>query len=131
MNALLSIKPKYVEKIIDGTKKYEFRKAIFKHDVKNIWIYESAPTKKIIGMFSVGKILQDTPESLWEMLQDKSGISEKEFFCYFEGKGIGYALEIKKFTLFKEKIDPQDAISDFHAPQSFCYWNDVPIPLPQ
>lgn len=131
MNALLSIKPKYVKKIIEGTKKYEFRKAIFKNNVKKVWIYESAPTKKIIGEFYVGIILSDSPEGLWEKLQDESGISEEEFFCYFDGKGKGYALEIKKFKLYKKKINPQETIPDFHPPQSFCYMNYIPGPLLQ
>ena len=30
---LLSIKPEYAKKIIDGTKKYEFRKRLAKHPV--------------------------------------------------------------------------------------------------
>ena len=35
MTVLLSIKPEFAEKIFDGTKKYEFRKSIFKNaDVK-------------------------------------------------------------------------------------------------
>jgi len=32
---LLSIKPKYVQKIIEGSKKYEFRKQIFKKNIEN------------------------------------------------------------------------------------------------
>ena len=31
MDVLLSIKPKYVKSIIEGEKRYEFRKAIFKN----------------------------------------------------------------------------------------------------
>ncbi|HOC93511.1 MAG TPA: hypothetical protein PKH33_14240 [bacterium] len=126
MNALLSIKPIYVKKILEGTKKYEFRKTIFRSDVKTIWIYESSPTKKIVGAFDVGKIITDTPESLWDNFKSKAGISKDDFFCYFDGKSKGYALEIKKLKLFKEPINPQDAIEDFHPPQSFCYFDGIP-----
>jgi len=37
MKILLSIKPEYAEKIFAGTKKYEFRRSIFKNpDVKTV-----------------------------------------------------------------------------------------------
>lgn len=34
MTALLSIKPEFAEAIFDGRKKFEFRKVIFKKNVK-------------------------------------------------------------------------------------------------
>jgi len=46
MNVLLSIRPKYVEEIIKGNKRYEFRKSIFKKNVEEVWIYATSPTKK-------------------------------------------------------------------------------------
>lgn len=48
MRILLSINPEYVEKIFSGTKKYEYRKNIFKNkEVKTILIYSTSPIKKI------------------------------------------------------------------------------------
>ncbi len=44
MNVLLSIRPKYVEEIIKGNKRYEFRKSIFKKNVEEVWIYATSPT---------------------------------------------------------------------------------------
>lgn len=43
MRVLLSIKPEFVKKIISGEKKYEFRRKIFKRDVKIVIIYASYP----------------------------------------------------------------------------------------
>ena len=57
MNVLLSIRPKYVEEIIKGNKRYEFRKSIFKKNVEEVWIYATSPTKKIVGTFSVSFFL--------------------------------------------------------------------------
>ncbi len=43
MNVLLSIKPKYVEKIKNGNKKFEFRKSLFieknQTKIEKIFIY--------------------------------------------------------------------------------------------
>jgi type I restriction enzyme S subunit len=49
MNVLLSIRPKYVEEIIKGNKRYEFRKSIFKKKVDEVWIYATSPTKKLLA----------------------------------------------------------------------------------
>lgn len=46
MSVLLSIKPKYIEKIKKGVKLYEFRRVIFKQDISEIYVYATAPIKK-------------------------------------------------------------------------------------
>ncbi len=52
MRVLLSIKPKYVEKAITGEKQYNFRKTIFRNkNVREVYIYSTPPTKKIVGKF--------------------------------------------------------------------------------
>lgn len=43
---LLSIKPEYVERIMDGSKIYEFRKRKCSKDINGIIIYSTAPVKK-------------------------------------------------------------------------------------
>ena len=45
---LLSIKPEYVNKIVAGKKKYEFRKFHCREDVDTIVIYATAPVKQVI-----------------------------------------------------------------------------------
>ncbi len=49
MDVLLSIKPKFAEAIIDGRKRYEFRKSKFaKKDINRVYIYSIYPVKKIV-----------------------------------------------------------------------------------
>ena len=44
MDVLLSIKPRYVKSILEGGKRYEFRKTIFKNrKIDRICIYSSSP----------------------------------------------------------------------------------------
>ena len=49
MYVLMSIKPKYVEKILSGEKKYEYRKTLLKKDVESILVYSTSPVKKVYG----------------------------------------------------------------------------------
>jgi type I restriction enzyme, S subunit len=125
MNVLLSIKPKFVEKIISGEKRYEFRRAIFKNIESNtIFIYSSSPVKKIIGEMVVDSILSGKPKKLWEQCKKFSGIGRKDFFDYFEGKKEAYALSIRKMHLFNIPIEPQKLKNRFIPPQSFYYIKD-------
>ena len=125
MKVLLSIKPKYVKEIIAGKKKYEFRKLIWKrNDLDKVIIYSSAPTKKIIGVFSIGDIIEGNPTHLWNEFEDSSGISKDEFFDYFEAHETGFAIEIDQIEVFKNPIDPFQQFEDFRPPQSFYYIDD-------
>jgi predicted transcriptional regulator len=125
MNVLLSIKPKFVEKIISGEKKYEFRRTIFKNTESNsIFIYSSSPVKKIVGEMVVDAILAGRPKKLWEQCREFSGIGRKDFFDYFEGKDEAFALRIQKILLFDSPIEPQEIKDNFIPPQSFYYIRD-------
>lgn len=121
MKVLLSIKPEFAEKIFDGTKKYEFRRTVFKDpSVKTIVVYASSPVQKVIGEFEIESILNCEIQSLWEKTKEHSGISEKFFFEYFVNKDKGYAIKVKKTKRYEEALSIKD---DFNAtpPQSFIY----------
>ncbi|MFZ1903000.1 MAG: hypothetical protein ACLPF1_10070 [Methanoregula sp.] len=128
MDVLLSIKPKYVRSIIEGEKRYEFRKAIFKdRSVNRIFIYSSAPVKKIVAVFEIGTILEDHPDILWDRVRDYAGIDDSEFFTYFAGRSKGYAIGIENLQELDEPIDPKEAIPEFVPPQSYCYLDGLPV----
>lgn len=121
MKVILSIKPEFAEKIFDGTKKYEFRRAIFKNpDVKRVVVYSSSPVKKVIGEFEIEAILTHPPEKLWSKTKRYSGISQDYFFEYFGDKDVGFAIKIKSTRLYdKPRCIREDY--DLFPPQSFLY----------
>lgn len=121
MNAILSIKPQFVEEIVAGRKKYEFRKKGFKKPVKKVYVYATTPVCKIIGEFELGGILEGNPNKIWALTNQKSGISEEYFKEYYYNKDVAFALEIKSFKSYKEPINPYSMFSKFTPPQSFCY----------
>jgi len=125
MNVLLSIKPKYVNEIVNGNKRYEFRKSVFRQrdNVDRVYIYASSPVKRIVGEFTIKTIMEKHPKELWRICKEFSGISEVEFFDYFKNTDKGYAIEIGMLELF-DPIDPKDHIPDFSPPQSFCYTDE-------
>lgn len=120
MNLLITIKPEFVGKILAYEKLYEFRKSIFKQNVEKVFIYSSCPVKKIVGCFEVGEIICESPIELWNSFSDVSGISEKDFFKYYEDSEEGFAIKIDNLQIFDEFID-MSQYEEFKAPQSFCY----------
>ncbi|MBA2868842.1 hypothetical protein [Methanococcus maripaludis] len=122
-DVLISIKPKYVKKIMENSKKYEFRKQIFKKSVEKIYIYSTSPVMKIIGYFKFGTVLTGNPKEIWKKLHNVVGIEEKEFFEYFKDKNIAFAIEINDFVKLDAPIDPKKINANFRPPQSFYYIN--------
>lgn len=127
MKILLSIKPEYTEKIFSGKKKYEFRKQKPKQIIEKVIIYETRPSKNIVGWFTVKRILSDSPEKIWEMCKSLSGIEKEEYFAYCNGRRIIHAFEINKISRFDTPIDPFGIFSNFNPPQNFSYLDNSPI----
>ena len=110
MDVILSIKPIYVNEILNGTKQVEFRKKIFKKDVERVYIYSSMPKKMIVGYFTFNQIDEDSPKKLWEKYKEVGGIEETDFFDYFKGHRKGYSIIIDKVEKFEEEVDPIEFI---------------------
>jgi type I restriction enzyme S subunit len=128
MDVLLSIKPKYVKSILEGEKQYEFRKAIFRNpSVNRIFIYSSAPVKRIVALFEISRIIEDHPSALWDQTRDHAGINDEEFFSYFAGRSRGYAIGIENLREFDTPIDPREEIPGFVPPQSYCYVDGLTV----
>jgi len=118
---IISIKPCYVKKIIDGTKKIEFRKCIMRRKVRRIYIYETSPKMKIIGYFLYSGYDEGTPEEIWEKYSSESGLTKQEFYSYYENAERAIAIRIKNLEIFKEPLDPNEVFEDFVPPQTFKY----------
>jgi len=125
MDVLLSIKPKYANKIIDGEKKYEFRKIrLDKQKIGHVYIYSTSPVKKSLpGLLSM--ILSKTPqERLWKRCKKYSGVTKEEFFSYYAEKEVAFAIPIKKVEPLEVPIDPYAKMVNFTPPQSYYYLKD-------
>lgn len=122
MKVLLSIKPEFVKEIFNGTKKYEYRKAIFKNrNVKTVVIYATMPIGKIVGEFDIDEIIEKNPYDLWEETKEFSGINEDFYYQYFMGRDKGYAIGISELKEYEKPICPYSLYENFTAPQSFKY----------
>jgi predicted transcriptional regulator len=124
MKVLISIKWAYSERIFTGTKRYEFRKTIFRNTkIKTVVMYVTAPVKQVVGEFDIKRIIKDTPVNLWKEAGNYAGIYEEAYLDYFRGYEHGYAIEIEAVR----RYEPYLRLCELHCgppPRNFCYTED-------
>jgi predicted transcriptional regulator len=122
MSVILSIRPRHAQAIMDGTKRFEFRRRIFKNtEIDTAYIYVTSPVQKIVGMIVISRIIETDLPRLWKLSSKYSGLEKEEFLSYFEGLEKGFAIEIGCVKVFDDPIDPKIILPGFIPPQSFCY----------
>lgn len=117
---LLSIKPEYVDKILAGTKKYEYRKRLAQGEICTMFVYSTYPVMKVVAKVEIQNTLSAAPSTLWEQTKKEAGISRKKYREYFKGCKTAYAYQLGKVEVFEI---PRE-LSEFNitvAPQSFVY----------
>lgn len=118
---LMSIKPEYVEKILSGEKKYEFRKVKAKKDnIDKIVIYATSPIKKVVGEVEVKEIMEEDKNKLWNITKDYSGTNKKSYDLYYKNSIKAIVYKLGKVTIY----DKEKTLKDFkikYAPQSYVY----------
>jgi len=122
MRVLLSIRPEYADKIMDGSKKYEYRKALYKKEgISQIVVYSTMPIGKVIGEFDVGGIIKDSPEALWKKTKKWAGIPYDFFMTYFFEKKEAIAIQVEAPRRYETPLDIKDVTGSSIPPQSFMY----------
>src|SRR6476661_1086310 len=101
IRALLSIRPQFVNAILRGEKRYEFRRTRFSRPVDIVVVYATMPVRRVVAEFMVVSVICDSPLLLWRLTHDAAGIEEQSFFRYFRGKKLGYAIEIGRVLRYR------------------------------
>ncbi|MEO6728421.1 MAG: ASCH domain-containing protein [Candidatus Dojkabacteria bacterium] len=123
MKVILSIKPYYAEKILNGEKTYELRKSIFKvPNIKTVIIYASSPISRIIGEFEIDGIIHEEISLLWKKTKEFTAVNKSFFDEYFTDKEKGYAIKIKNIKRYDKTYSILEKYG-MTAPQSFSYTN--------
>lgn len=123
-NIILPISPVFANKIVNGEKKYEFRKKIAKKDVNKIYIYATSPVKKIIGEVEVLSKISMDKEELWELSYNEAGVTKEFYLKYFNENKEANAYLLGKVEKYYEGISLAD-IGVSYVPQSFVYIGEI------
>ena len=120
MKIVVSINPEYVEKILCGEKKFEYRTRVTKQQVDTLIVYATKPIMKVVAEVEILGVIAASPEELWDQTKIQSGITKSFFDEYFKDKQVAYAYrlgEVKVYERLKSLLDFGLRI----APQSFAY----------
>lgn len=123
-NIILPIKPCYAKKILNCEKKYEFRKKLCHKEICKIYIYATAPEKKIVGEAEVVEKIKMNKEELWEITQHLSGITSEFYYEYFKSQDYACAYHLGEVTKYETPILLENIGIGF-VPQSFVYCGDI------
>jgi predicted transcriptional regulator len=122
---LLSVQPKYVEKILAGEKKVELRRIrprLQKGDL--VIIYASSPVMAVLGSFMVDHVVTRHPSELWPAVEHFACISRKEFDTYYKGSRLAVAIFFLKAQPVNKPLrlgEIRERWPEFHPPQGYRY----------
>lgn len=123
---ILSIHPNHIEKILSGEKRYEYRKLI-PQDIDYLIVYATAPIKKIVAIIEVDMVMKDTPQNIWDVTQNESGVSYEFLMNYFNNLSIVYAIKFRNIYKLPTPIDITIIDGVKCAPQAYVYVKETSL----
>lgn len=127
---LLSIHPRFVDAILNGTKQVELRRRRPRVSDGRALIYATAPRMELVASFQVASLVQGPLDLLWRSVRKTAGISRLEFDAYFSGLETGVAIGIGGITRLPTPIPLRELRriwAGFQPPQGFRYvdWSQI------
>lgn len=123
---LLSVRPRYAESILAGTKRAEIRRQ--RPDVgpeTPVIIYATKPLGAVIGAARIDRVCEGTPADLWDQYHQDVGVSREEFDEYLSGVSTAYLLLLSGACRLSTPLtlDHMRESADFRPPRSYRYVN--------
>ena len=123
---LLSIKPKYADLIVAGSKTVELRRSWPSNDVGVMIIYASAPLQRLIGIALIKEIRECDFDTLWKISQTHGGgVTYDELEEYIGNKKQAYGVMLGRVVPAEIQIDPKHLFPNFTPPQGFMYLSPI------
>jgi len=121
---IMSISAPYAEKILAGTKQIELRRNPVRFAPgTQVLIYHTQPVQAIVGSFTVAGIVSEAPDVLWRQYASSCGISESNYWAYFQGAQRAYGIVVSKSVRWKVPLYLQTLRAIwplFNPPQRYC-----------
>jgi predicted transcriptional regulator len=121
---LLSVRPRFAEAILAGTKTAEIRRqrpAV--HPGTLLIIYATKPVGAIVGTARVSAISHGSPDGMWEQHHAYTGVTRAEFDSYLAGASTAYILRLEmpqRLVPFLT-LEQMRTAATFQPPQSYRY----------
>lgn len=122
---LLSVRPRFAEMLLSGTKTAELRRTpVRAQEGSTGLIYASSPERALVGAFRSAGVHSDGPEKTWRRWSSRFGLTRDEFDVYVAGCDRVTTVLIGDVRAFPDPVPLESLRSrweQFTAPQSFRY----------
>lgn len=130
---LLSLRPRFADAILSGTKTVELRRRpVNAEPGTQVILYSSSPVTAVVGTARLSGVTVSDPETAWSKHQHFLGLTKDEYDGYLDGSANAYLLHLTQVCTLNEPLHLHQLRQDgaFHPPQSFRYIaSSDPLPL--
>jgi predicted transcriptional regulator len=128
---LVSLRPRFATLLLSGEKTVELRRRPPDvHRGSLVLMYESSPTRRLVGRGRVQAIDVGTPAEIWREHGVATGVTREEFDAYYEGTARAVAIimaDTRPFARPASLDELRRRWADFRPPQSFRYLNPAQV----
>ena len=120
---LVSVHPAFVQEILEGNKRVEFRRRWPRQLSGVVLIYSTAPAKSLAALVEIVEVARQSKTQLWELAKELGGgVTRQVLFDYMDGMSEGVALKLGRRMSFDKGLPPSKVFgASFRPPQSFRY----------
>lgn len=124
-HVLLSVRPRFADLIMAGTKTVEIRRGPSRvAPGTTALVYSSSPTRALVGAVVIDGVNVRAASTVWRNWGTATGLGKREFDAYVSGCGRVTALLLGARVAFPQPIDLAELrsrTSRFVAPQSYRF----------
>jgi predicted transcriptional regulator len=123
---LLSVRPRWARKLIDGIKTAEVRRRFPRLGTNiDVYLYSSSPEKAVIGKLVLGQVAHLAVGEVWGRYGDQIEISQEELNEYLAGADEAAILHVESSTAWRQSVLLSDLRgAGIDPPQSWRYLSD-------
>ncbi|MGV8938652.1 MAG: hypothetical protein ACOH2J_16160 [Allorhizobium sp.] len=126
---ILSIKPEYATRIVDGLKTVELRRRFPYGTVTDakLFIYATVPLQAVLGYATIEEVQRMPIDEIWRRYHTVAYIDKPAFDEYYGGVDYGYVLVLRDPVKLETAIPLEELKTKlkFTPPQSFTYADDA------
>jgi len=124
-NLVLSLKPRWAQKILNGTKRVEvWRRFSRTWAGSHVLLYASTPVKAVVGSARIREIEHGSPELLWTYYGNALGCRPDELEDYCHGCSKVWGLALDRVHAFRRTVSLEELQSfvgsDLRPPQAYA-----------
>ena len=118
---LLKIYDEYCDKILEGSKSYEYRKRCPEWMTPGckVILCSAEEPYALLALFEVGEILVGTPEEIWKRTRARGCIEYDDFYEYYNNQPQAFAFEIKTLRKVADGKTVASIMGGEYTPHSF------------